>query len=401
MTGGAGGIGRAIVARLSAEGYEVEPLDLVDGFDVSDPGAWEAVGPVDVACLNAGVLTGEVELRSLSDEQYRRALGVNIDGVVFGVRRLARVMEKGSIVVTASLAGLTGMPSDAIYSLTKHALVGFVRSVAPQLEPVTVNAVCPGIADTPMIDAPARRVRGHGLPARRARRRRRRRLARCDERADRGGVVRAAGARAGDVPLPDLARPAPGRRASRAAAAQLSPGSYGMLLISETEPPARATASRHSASGSSANGSVGSAGTTIQAGSSSSASSWPAPQPGVAREQPDALDRQRLGLGVGTHEADAVEDRRNAVLDVVELGEHHERLRLDRAADEDGSLRAGQPFEQRHRLGGAHVRGAAEHQAHRAVLVVVGDQDDGLAEVRIDEGGRRQEQVSAQGLHLK
>jgi NAD(P)-dependent dehydrogenase (short-subunit alcohol dehydrogenase family) len=153
VTGGAGGIGRAIVARLTAEGYEVEPLDLVDGFDVSDPAAWEAVGPVDVACLNAGVLTGDVELRSLSDDQYRRALGVNVDGVVFGVRRLARVMEKGSIVVTASLAGLTGMPTDAIYSLTKHALVGFVRSVAPQLEPVTINAVCPGIADTPMIDA--------------------------------------------------------------------------------------------------------------------------------------------------------------------------------------------------------------------------------------------------------
>ena len=67
--------------------------------------------------------------------------------------RLGQGMESGTIVVTASLAGLTGMPSDAIYSLTKHALVGFVRSVAPQLEPVRINAVCPGIADTPMIDA--------------------------------------------------------------------------------------------------------------------------------------------------------------------------------------------------------------------------------------------------------
>ena len=152
------------MARLSAEGYDVEPLDLVDGFDVSDPAAWEAVGPVDVACLNAGVLTGEAELRSLPDDEYRRALGVNVDGVVFGVRRLARVMEKGSIVVTASLAGLTGMPSDAIYSLTKHALVGFVRSVAPQLEPVTINAVCPGIADTPMIDAQRDSFAAVGFP---------------------------------------------------------------------------------------------------------------------------------------------------------------------------------------------------------------------------------------------
>ena len=43
----------------AVEGYEVEVLDLVDGFDVGDPTAWERVGPVDLACLNAGVLTGE------------------------------------------------------------------------------------------------------------------------------------------------------------------------------------------------------------------------------------------------------------------------------------------------------------------------------------------------------
>ena len=164
VTGAAGGIGRALVARLEAEGYDVDRLDLVDGFDVSDPSAWSSVGPVDIACLNAGVLTGDADVRRLTDEQYRRALGVNVDGVVFGVRRLACVMERGSIVVTASLAGLTGMPSDAIYSLTKHALVGFVRSVAPQLEPVTINAVCPGIADTAMIDAQRSAFAAAGFP---------------------------------------------------------------------------------------------------------------------------------------------------------------------------------------------------------------------------------------------
>jgi NAD(P)-dependent dehydrogenase (short-subunit alcohol dehydrogenase family) len=110
------------------------------------------------------VLTGETDVRALTDEQYRRAVAVNVDGVVFGVRRLARVMERGAIVVTASLAGLTGMPSDVVYSLTKHALVGFVRSVAPQLEPVTVNAVCPGIADTPMIDAQRDELAAAGFP---------------------------------------------------------------------------------------------------------------------------------------------------------------------------------------------------------------------------------------------
>ena len=153
VTGGEGGIGRAIRARLESEGYEVESLDLTSGFDVTDPAAWERVGAVELACLNAGVLTGEGDPRRITDEQYRRAVAVNVDGVFFGVRRLAQVMESGAIVAAASLAGLTAMPTDVIYALTKHAVVGLVRSVAPLLEPIRVNAVCPGIADTPMIDA--------------------------------------------------------------------------------------------------------------------------------------------------------------------------------------------------------------------------------------------------------
>lgn len=159
VTGGEGGLGRAMRARLEREGYEVESLDLTNGFDVTDPAAWENVGSVDLACLNAGILTAERDVRELSVEDYRKAVAVNVDGVVFGVLRLARVMERGSIVATASLAGLVGMPLDPVYSLTKHALVGFVRSVAPQLAPVTINAICPGIADTPMLDMHDQRAR--------------------------------------------------------------------------------------------------------------------------------------------------------------------------------------------------------------------------------------------------
>ena len=151
VTGAAGGIGRAIVSKLRAEGLDVKELDLVSGFDVSDPNAWEHVGSVDLACLNAGIVTGSEDVATLTDEQYRRALSVNVDGVVFGVRRLARVMPKGStIVVTASLAGLTAIADDPVYGLTKHAVVGFVRSVAPQLAErgIRIQAVCPGWADT-------------------------------------------------------------------------------------------------------------------------------------------------------------------------------------------------------------------------------------------------------------
>jgi NAD(P)-dependent dehydrogenase (short-subunit alcohol dehydrogenase family) len=154
VTGSAGGIGSAIVRRLTAEGFDVKELDLVGGFDVTDPDAWEHVGSVDLACLNAGVLTGSDDIKELTDEEYRRAVGVNVDGVVFGVRRLDRVMPPGStIVVTASLAGLVGIPDDPIYGLTKHAVVGFVRSVSPQLEErgIRIQAVCPGWADTALM----------------------------------------------------------------------------------------------------------------------------------------------------------------------------------------------------------------------------------------------------------
>ena len=154
VTGSAGGIGSAIVRKLTAEGFVVNELDLVNGFDVADPDAWEHVGSVDLACLNAGVLTGDGDIATLTDEQYRRAVGVNVDGVVFGVRRLARVMPKGStIIATASLAGLTPIASDSIYGLTKHAVVGFVRSVAPQLRgrDIRIQAVCPAWADTALM----------------------------------------------------------------------------------------------------------------------------------------------------------------------------------------------------------------------------------------------------------
>jgi NAD(P)-dependent dehydrogenase (short-subunit alcohol dehydrogenase family) len=168
VTGGASGIGAALVARLRAEGYEVRVLDLTTGFDVSDPGDWDAVEAVDVACLNAGVLGGPADPAELTLEGYRRAMAVNVDGVVLGVRRLARVMEPGGrIVCTASLAGLTAVPGDPVYAATKHAVVGFVRSAAPALERrgISINAVCPGIADTPMVGGALReRLEEAGFP---------------------------------------------------------------------------------------------------------------------------------------------------------------------------------------------------------------------------------------------
>ena len=154
VTGAAGGIGRAIVERLEREGAEVLELDLLTGFDVSDPTAWQSVDRVELACLNAGITTSTASITELTADEYRRVVAVNVDGVVFGVRRLARELEEGDvIVVTASLAGLTGVENDPIYALTKHAVIGFVRSIAPQLgeRGIRINAICPGFADTPMV----------------------------------------------------------------------------------------------------------------------------------------------------------------------------------------------------------------------------------------------------------
>lgn len=166
VTGGASGIGAAIVERLEDDGAQVRVLDLADGFDVSDSSAWEAVEPVQLACLNAGVITGNADLRELLDSDYRRAVGTNVDGVVFGLRRMARVMEQGSaIVVTASLAGLTTMYTDPIYSATKHFVVGLMRSAAFQLTErgITINAVCPAVVDTPMVGDLRDRILGAGI----------------------------------------------------------------------------------------------------------------------------------------------------------------------------------------------------------------------------------------------
>ena len=153
ITGGRGGIGRAI-----AEAYdgEVVALDLPD-FDVGSPEAWASLeGEFDAAFLNAGIVTREGDMAALTDEQYRRALRANVDGVVFGVRELsARLMPGGgAIVATSSLAGLTATPMDPIYALTKHAVIGFVRSVAPQLaaKGIRINALCPGFTDTPIVE---------------------------------------------------------------------------------------------------------------------------------------------------------------------------------------------------------------------------------------------------------
>ena len=152
VTGGRGGIGSAICALLD------DPLVLdLPEFDVGDPGAWRGLeGEFDAAFLNAGIGIGHPDVAELPDAEYRGIVGANLDGVVFGTRELARRLmpNGGSIVATASLAGLTGMPFDPSYTATKHAVVGWVRAAAPGLagRGIRINALCPGFTDTPIME---------------------------------------------------------------------------------------------------------------------------------------------------------------------------------------------------------------------------------------------------------
>jgi NAD(P)-dependent dehydrogenase (short-subunit alcohol dehydrogenase family) len=153
VTGGRGGIGSAICALVD------DPLVLdLPEFDVGEADAWRSLeGEFDAAFLNAGTHTGRADVAELTDEEWHRILRANVEGVVYGTRELAaRLMPGGgSIVATASLAGLTGMPHDPAYTATKHAVVGWVRAAAPALAArgIRLNALCPGFTDTQLVEA--------------------------------------------------------------------------------------------------------------------------------------------------------------------------------------------------------------------------------------------------------
>jgi NAD(P)-dependent dehydrogenase (short-subunit alcohol dehydrogenase family) len=130
--------------------------------------AEETFGGLDLAYLNAGVTTQQPDICAVTDEQVRRVFGANVDGVIFGTRAIVPAMERrggGAIVATASLAGIIAFAPDPLYTATKHAVVGLVRSLAPQLaaKHITINAVCPGVVDTPLVGPARERLKESGF----------------------------------------------------------------------------------------------------------------------------------------------------------------------------------------------------------------------------------------------
>jgi len=196
VTGGGSGIGAATARRLAGDGARVIVADVAEEtgaavadeiggsfvrLDVGDPEAWTRVvadaqrelGGVDLAHLNAGIALGAypVIVEEVTDADYRRIMGVNVDGVFLGIRALVPAMTArggGAIVATASLAGVGPHPDDPVYAATKHFVVGLVRSLGRPLREhgITVNAVCPGAVDTPLLDTTGRRdaIEARGRP---------------------------------------------------------------------------------------------------------------------------------------------------------------------------------------------------------------------------------------------
>lgn len=192
VTGGANGLGRATAARLIEGGAQVVLADIETeagteaaaelgaGFiqtDVTDPGASVAAvefalgefGRLDFAFLNAGISTGCGLAENFDLEKYRRAMGVNLDGVVFGLNAVVPAIKAaggGAIVATASLAGLAAVPFDPIYAANKAAVVGLVRSMGPVLaeDGIRLNALCPGFSDTRIIKDFKANLTDSGVP---------------------------------------------------------------------------------------------------------------------------------------------------------------------------------------------------------------------------------------------
>jgi NAD(P)-dependent dehydrogenase (short-subunit alcohol dehydrogenase family) len=197
VTGAAGVIGAATMRLLAARGARIVAVDrreadlaaataalpasaetLAITADVTDEDqvtayvrqACDRFGTIDVFFNNAGI-EGEIKpITAYPLEAFRRVLDVNVVGVFLGLKHVLPVMLKqnrGSIINTASIAGLIGSPQIAVYSASKHAVIGLTKSASWECTGtnVRVNCICPGLIESRMLSAIIEGRSGAPVPA--------------------------------------------------------------------------------------------------------------------------------------------------------------------------------------------------------------------------------------------
>jgi 3-oxoacyl-[acyl-carrier protein] reductase len=174
VTGGSSGIGAATAERLLREGAKVASLDLraeaPDGTlalagDVSRSEEVAAavaevagrLGPVDVLVCSAGIPGASLRTVDVGDEEWRRVLAINTDGVFFCNRAVLQGMVErgwGRIVNVASIAGKEGNPMAAAYSASKAAVIALTKAIGKDVARtgVLVNCIAPAVIETPILE---------------------------------------------------------------------------------------------------------------------------------------------------------------------------------------------------------------------------------------------------------
>jgi 3-oxoacyl-[acyl-carrier protein] reductase len=181
VTGGARGIGRAIVERLASEGAKmmIADLDVEAGkaaateigngtiaqkLDVTSPESWEAAvaaakaewGRVDILVNNAGIAGRSAVAWELSIDEWKQVIDIDLSGVFYGCRSVLPTMIEqayGRIVNISSIAGKEGNPNASPYSAAKSGVIGLTKSLAKEVatKGVIINAITPAVIETEIL----------------------------------------------------------------------------------------------------------------------------------------------------------------------------------------------------------------------------------------------------------